>query len=32
MSYDPHNHLVTSNDITIGIGLCLALLASLAIF
>jgi hypothetical protein len=32
MSYDPRNHLVTSSDITFGIGLCVTLLACLAIF
>jgi hypothetical protein len=32
MSYDPGDHLVASNDITVGIGLCLALLACFAIF
>jgi hypothetical protein len=32
MSYDPGDHLVTSNDITVGIGLYIALLACLAIF
>jgi hypothetical protein len=32
MSYRPGDHLVTSNDITVGIGLCIALLACLAIF
>jgi hypothetical protein len=32
MSYDPRDHLVTSSDITFGIGLCVTLLACLAIF
>ena len=32
MTYDPSNHLVTSSDFTVGIGLCMALLACLAIF
>lgn len=32
MSFDPGNHRVTYNDITVGMGLCIALLACLAIF
>jgi hypothetical protein len=32
MSYDPHDFLLTCNDITAGIGLCITLLACFAIF
>ena len=32
MTYDPSNHLVTSSDFMVGIGLCMTLLACLAIF